>query len=200
MKQVFLVAVVFTTTQTVFGQSFFGSVFSKLSYGIKAGGNYSNFTSSNFGAEGLAGFHAGAVINFRLTNNLSIQEDFLFSTQGAKTENQNIFGKEDLKLSYLSIPIVLKYHTKIGIYAEVGGQANMLVSDVKNTGFDNFANKIDAGAVGGIGYQFRTTLFKGLGIGARYYQGFTDVGKFNSTTVKSDFKNGVAQLSVFYVF
>ncbi len=70
----------------------------------------------------------------------------------------------------------------------------------KNTGYTDFANKIDGGAVAGIGYQFNNGPVKGLGIGARYYQDLTKVGKFDAGTVKPNFKNSVAQLSVFYFF
>lgn len=167
---------------------------------MKAGGNYSNFTQADFSTDGLAGFHGGFIVNFNLNNNWSIQEEFLYSTQGAKVKS-NFFGtSEDLKLSYIQVPIFVKYHSNIGLYAELGGAANILVEDAKNTGFDKFADKMDAGAVAGLGYQFKTGSLKGLGIGARYYQGFMDVGKFNSPTSKSDFKNSVAQISVSYMF
>lgn len=76
----------------------------------------------------------------------------------------------------------------------------MLIEDAKNTGFEDFADKVDAGAVAGLGYQFKTGPVKGLGFGARYYHGLMDVGKFDSSSLKTDFKNSVAQLSVFYIF
>jgi hypothetical protein len=199
MKKLFLTGLMLATTQVLFAQSL-GGVLQRFSFGVKAGGNYSNFTGASFDTEGLAGFHGGLIVNFKLTENCSIQEDFLYSTQGAKIKD-NLFGtKEDLKLSYLSVPIVVKYHSGIGLYFEAGAQANMLIEDAKNTSFEDFADKVDAGVVGGLGYQFKAGSVKGLGIGARYYQGFMDVGKFNSEDLKSDFKNGVGQLSVFYIF
>ncbi len=200
MKKLFLIGFVLTAlTQSSFGQGL-GSIWQRLSFGLKGGGNYSNFTNANFDTEGLAGFHGGLIVNFKLTDKWSIQEEFLYSTQGAKIK-ENFFGAdEDLKLSYLSVPILVKYHSTIGLYAEVGAQANMLMEDAKNTGFEDFADKIDAGAVAGLGYQFKAGSVKGLGVGARYYHGFMDVGKFNSSVLKSDFKNSMAQLSIFYIF
>ncbi|MEN2398671.1 porin family protein [Flavobacterium sp. MC2016-06] len=200
MKKLFLICLTITVTQVSFAQGFFGSITQRLSFGLKAGGNYSNFTNADFDTEGLAGFHAGAIINFKLSENWSVQEEFLFSTQGAKIKDNLLDTTKDLKLSYAAIPIVLKYHSNIGIYGELGFQANMLIEDAKNSGFENFADKIDAGALAGFGYQFRDSPLKGLGIGARYYYGLMDVGKFNSSTVKPDFKNSTAQLSVFYIF
>jgi hypothetical protein len=187
-------------TKQGFGQGLIKGIVSRLSVGIKAGGNYSNFTNTNFETEAIAGFHAGFLVNLRLTNHLSIQEDFLFSSQGAKLKDGSFTNKENLNLSYVSVPIVLKYRTRLGIYMEAGAQTGMLVTDAKNTGFKDFANKLDAGAVGGIGYQLKLGATRSVGIGARYYQGFTDVGKFTSASLKSDFRNNSAQASVFYIF
>lgn len=195
MKKLFLIGFVLISVQS-FSQSFFD----KFYFGLKAGGNYSNFVDTDFDTEGLAGFHAGAIVGFKITDKLMIQEEFMYSTQGAKLKD-NLFGTDkDLKLSYFSVPILLKYHSNIGLYGELGGQANMLIEDAKNTGFKDFADKIDAGAMVGLGYQFRAGPVKGLGVGARYYYGFTDVGKFKSSTVKPDFKNNVVQGSIFYIF
>lgn len=80
MKKIFLSAFVLLTAQLSFGQSFFGGIMDRLSFGVKAGGNYSNFTDAGFDTEGLAGFHAGLVVDFRISDNWSIQEDFLYST------------------------------------------------------------------------------------------------------------------------
>lgn len=196
MKKAFLVAVVIMTANVSFGQSFLNRFY----FGLKAGGNFNNFVNADFGTESLLGYHGGAIVGFKITDKLLVHQEFLFSTQGAKIKD-NLFGtKEDLKLSYLSVPILLKYHTSIGFYVEIGGQANMLIEDAKNTGFEDFADKVDAGAVAGLGYQFKTGPIKGLGLGARYYHGLMDVGKFDSSVLKTDFKNSVAQLSVFYIF
>lgn len=191
MKKILLILLVIVST----GASA-QSILSRLHFGIKAGGNYSNFTNANFDTDPLMGFHAGAIVGFDLIKGLSVQEEFLFSTQGAEIKGDNsLFDKDKLELSYISVPILLKYKTSIGIYIEAGPQFNMLVSDVKDTGFDEFADKVDAGVAGGIGYQF-----KNLGIGARYYTGLTKVGKFDSSNIKPDFKNSVLQASIFYIF
>ncbi|MFT4154006.1 porin family protein [Parafilimonas sp.] len=196
MKKTILLAVIILTAHAGFGQS----PWKRFHFGIKGGANYSDFTNAGFETEGLTGFHGGLIVNFDITDRLSIQEDFLYSTQGAKIKNGFSLKDQDLKLSYLSVPIVLKYHSNIGLYGEIGGQANMLLEDAKNTGYKDFAEKIDAGAVAGIGYQFKTGPVKGLGIGARYYYGFTDVGKFTSSSIGSDFRNNVLQASVFCIF
>lgn len=169
----------------------------RFSFGLKAGGNYSNFYDASFDTEGLQGFHGGLMVNFRLNDNWSIQEDFLYSVHGAKAKTGFSNGK-DIELSYLSVPLLVKYHSNIGVYGELGGQANVLIKDAGQTGFDPFADKVDAGVTVGAGYHLRHGLLEGLGIGARYYFGLTDVGKFNSSAIRPDFKSQVAQLSLFY--
>ena len=140
MKKLFLIGFALTITHVSFGQSFFGGIMQRLSFGIKAGGNYSNFTEADFDTEGLAGFHGGVIVNFKLNDTWSIQEEFLYSAQGAKIKGNLFDTKEDLKLSYMAVPIVIKYHSNIGIYAEAGSQANILIEDAKNTGFEDFAD------------------------------------------------------------
>lgn len=191
MKNLFLLCIVLVSS-SVFSQS----LFDRLHFGVKAGGNYSDFSNANFDTEGLPGFHAGAIIAFDINEKWSVQEDFLFSTQGAKIKGGFSDGK-DLKLSYISVPIVLKYKTSFGLYFEAGPQVGILVSeDFKELTNDDFAEKIDAGMVGGIGYQFPN----GLGIGARYYYGLTDISKIKSTTINTDFQNNMSQVSLFYIF
>lgn len=191
MKNLFLLCIVLVSS-SVFSQS----VFDRLHFGVKAGGNYSDFSNANFDTEGLPGFHAGAIIAFDINEKWSVQEDFLFSTQGAKIKGGISDGK-DLKLSYISVPIVLKYKTSFGLYFEAGPQFGILASeDFKEITNNDFAEKIDADMVGGIGYQFPN----GLGIGARYYYGLTDISKIKSTTINTDFQNNMSQVSLFYIF
>lgn len=191
MKNLFLLFIVLVSSS-----AFSQSLFDRLHFGLKAGANYSDFNNANFDTEGLPGFHAGAIIAFDINKNWSIQEDFLFSTQGAKLKGGLSDGK-NLKLSYISVPIVVKYKTNFGLYFEAGPQVGILASeDFKQITNQDFAEKIDAGMVGGIGYQFSN----GLGIGARYYMGLTDISKIKSTTVNTDFQNNMAQVSLFYIF
>ncbi len=193
MKKIILIVLVMVSVSTGASAQ---SILDRLYFGIKGGGNYSNFTNADFDTDPLMGFHAGAIVGFNLVEGLSVQEEFLFSTQGAEIKgDESLFGKKKLELSYISVPFLMKYKTSFGIYIEAGPQFNMLVSDVKDTGFDKFADKVDVGVAGGIGYQF-----KNIGIGARYYTGLSKVGKFDSSDIKPDFKNSVIQASIFYIF
>lgn len=198
IKKLFICSILLASANS-FSQSFFKKITDRLYLGAKAGANYSNFTNANFDTEGLVGFHAGAIVGYKINDNFSIQEEFLYSTQGAKIKGGLMDG-EDVKLSYVTVPILLKYKTNFGLYLEAGPQVGILVDeDFTSLGINSdvkFAEKIDGGVSGGIGYQFQN----GLGIGARYYMSFTDVTKIKTTGINNNFQNNTAQISLFYIF
>lgn len=196
MKRVILVALISIVSSQIYGQS----LLDRLHFGLKLGANYSEFIDTGFESEGLVGFHGGAIIMFKISDRLVIQEDFMFSTQGTTVKND--LYKEDVKLSYLNVPIVLQYHTKMGLYIEAGPQFNMLIDDYDGLNDEGFAEKIYIGALGGIGYRFnKDGELKGFGIGMRYYIGLTNVSEFSLSDFDSaDYKQGVTQVSLFYIF
>jgi len=195
MKKTLFLCLVLTATKG-FSQNFMSGIAKKLEFGLKAGVNVSNFTDASFPTDPLIGFHGGATVAFRITNNFLIQEDFLFSMQGAKIKGGSL-DVQDLKLYYVTVPILLKYRTNSGFFIEAGAQAGMKVKEeVAGESNTNSFKKVDVAAVGGIGYQSKI----GLGIGARYVYGLSKVGDFTTTGFNNDFKNNNIQASIFYVF
>ncbi|MHA4807917.1 porin family protein [Flavitalea flava] len=169
----------------------------QFSLGLKAGANFSNFTGGDFQQakkSTLVGFMGGAYVGFQFGDHLSLQPEVLFSTQGAKFENTGV-GKQDYKLSYINVPVMVKYRFTGGFYLEIGPQVGFKVSEsTPDNTISHFAKDLDLSAAGGIGYQSPI----GLGIGARYTAGLTKVGDFDASTASPNFKNGVAQVFVFY--
>ena len=177
-------------------QSLMQGLMQRLQFGLKAGVNYSNFSNADFNTDALVGFHAGAIVGFKLTHNLSIQEEFLFSSEGAKV-NEDLFGKNDVRVYYLDVPFLLKYRTNSGIYFEAGPQVGMLAKDYSSaTQTGSFAQKLDLSAAAGLGYQTKS----GFGIGVRYVYGLSKVGAFKDADINPNFQNSVAQASIFYIF
>ena len=170
-------------------------IVNRLEFGLTAGANYSNFTKANFSTDGLPGYHTGFTVAYKFTDNFMVDEEFLYSLEGAKVKD-GTFGGQDIKLSYVNIPIMLKYRTDAGIYIEAGGEAGVKVrEDLGGITDSKFANKTDFGAIGGIGYQTKI----GLGIDVRYVYGLQKVPNTPSATL-GDFKNNSAQASIFYIF
>ena len=186
MKKVLFIASMFICAMAM-GQDF--------QIGAKAGVNISNFTGGDFGTvekEALIVYHAGAFIRFRF-GKLVLQPELLVSTQGATLENAG--NSQDYKLTYLNIPIMLQYETLGGFYLEAGPQFGAKIDEsVPNTTTGDFAESMDIAICFGLGYHFKF----GLGIGARYNVGVSKVGDFDASTIDPDFKNGVAQFSLFY--
>ncbi|MFT3827296.1 MAG: porin family protein [Chitinophagaceae bacterium] len=164
--------------------------------GVKAGVNISNYTGGNFediSKKAYVGFHAGAFMAFLLGNHFAIQPEVLFSSQGAKFENAG--DKENIKVSYINVPVMAKYRFTGGFYIEAGPQVGFKVDEsTGNTSISTFAKDLDLSLAAGIGYHSPI----GLGIGARYTAGLTKVGDFDASVIDPDFKNSVIQVSLFY--
>ena len=165
----------------------------QISIGPKVGINVSNLSGLSLGdvkAKSLVGFHVGGYVAFRL-GSIAIQPELLYSTQGAKIEDAG--SSENLKLNYFTVPVMLKFITKSGLYLEAGPQlgfktgAKFGSADVKET-----VNDSDFSLDAGLGY-----LLNGLGFGARYCVGISKLGDASSVTPGNvDYKNGVLQVSI----
>lgn len=166
-----------------------------FSAGIKAGANFSNFTGGDFDAvkkKAIVGFHGGGFLNFAF-GALSLQPEVLVSTQGARIDSAN--KSYDWKLTYVTVPVLLKYRTASGFYLEAGPQVGFKLSEsVTDEAIDDFAKGLDLSAAAGLGFQTKG----GLGIGARYLVGLSKVGDFDpSENIDPDFKNSVIQVGAF---
>ena len=164
----------------------------KVAWGLKAGANITNFTGDNFDnvdKKALIGFHGGIFVSFRL-GAIYLQPEVFVSSAGAKFDNAD----SSFKLIYLSVPVMLKYRTAVGLYFEAGPQVGFKLSEnVSNQTVGNLAKNLDFSGVVGVGMQSK----KGLGIYVRYVAGLSKVGDFVETqTVDPDFKNSIIQIGV----
>jgi hypothetical protein len=196
MKKLLIVCFVLASVNS-YSQGFVSGMMQKIHFGLKAGGNYSDFNNANFNTQGSYGFHAGMMIEYRFNERFSIHEDILFSSQATKLKDITTFGQDQIKLSYVSLPILFKYTTNIGLYFEAGPQANTNVgNNFEDPALKHYAKRLDYGVAGGLGYQTKV----GLGIGLRYYAGLADVPDFQYGGINTKFTNNVAQASLFYIF
>lgn len=163
-----------------------------LTAGLKAGVNITNFTGE-FGEvdkKSLTGFHAGGFLSIRVLG-ISLQPELLVSTAGATIDDGE---SDDIRLTYLAMPVMLKYRTLFGLFFEAGPQFSFkLGEDIGNKTINNFAKDLDLSAAVGLGIQTK----RGLGVGVRYLAGLSKVGDFEATDVLSpDFKNSVFQAGI----
>ena len=165
----------------------------EISFGAKAGVNFASLNGDDLeDLDSRTNFHLGAVVEFSLSEQFSIQPEVMYSGQGAKIKE----GGEEatLQFDYINIPILAKYYVTEGLSLELGPQIGLNINSKLE--FDGDTEEIEdtesldlAGAFG-LGYK----LDQGLFFQARYNLGFTDISK------DEDVKNGVFQLSVGYSF
>lgn len=183
----------------------------EINFGVKAGLNLATLTGDIDDAKSKTGFHVGAVAEFKLTDNFSIQPELLYSAQGAKTEySESAFGmtvtaEEDMKINYLTLPVMAKYYVIEGLSIQAGPQISYLLSaeydyEVSGGGMSESGTEdikddlksIDFGLAAGVGYELPMGLF---------FQGRYVVGLSNIVDAdEADLKNQVIQFSVGFKF
>ena len=167
----------------------------RFQLGIKGGANFNNYQGSNIQdvkTNTLVGFHAGALVNLKFGSVFSVQPELLVSSQGAKLESAT--EKENFKVTYATLPIMLKLKSHSGLYIEAGPQFGLKMSD-NISGVNTDVKNLDAALAAGVGYHSSI----GLGIGARYIAGLSKVGDIDfGNGVNPDYKNSTIQVSLFY--
>lgn len=156
-----------------------------LKFGVKAGANFANLTGADAdGFDGLTSYHFGAVIELKVLQNLAIQPELLYSSQGAKSDAFN-----DVKFDYVTVPVLAKFYLitdKLSL--DVGPQFAFLINDNVDQTFET--KSFDFAAAGGLGLNISKNVFAQ----ARYVVGLSD------TTKDAEIKNTVIQLSLGYRF
>lgn len=162
--------------------------------GAKAGLNFATIPDLNDPTTRTS-FHLGALAEFSISEAFSIQPELLYSSQGAKDASDD---DEQIKLNYLTLPIMAKYYVWEGLSLEAGPQIGLLLSaeredDGETEDLKDISKSTDIGLALGVGYK----LPGGLHFGARYYFG-SDINDIEEDSGKV--KNSVFQLSVGYFF
>lgn len=163
----------------------------ELDLGIKAGINFASLSDVEGGLSNKSGFQAGAFAGVKFSEKLGLQADLLFSQQGAT------FNAEDFDLTYVNVPIVLKYYVYKGLNIQAGPQFGFIVDDnIKELTFGGReAETTDVSGVVGLGYD----LPFGLRVDGRYNFGLTDVLKDAGVNTTNG-KNEVISIAVGYSF
>ena len=162
-----------------------------LKFGIKGGANFANYTGGS--VEGvdfntIASYHAGIVTELRIFDNLALQPELIYTTQGS--ELKGLGNQIKNELGYLALPVLAKlYLTDNGLSLEAGPQFSVLVNE-RNDIDTSDTNTFDFGIAGGLSYKLTKHFF----ISGRYVAGLTEVKK------DADVKNSVIQLSVGILF
>lgn len=106
--------------------------------GAKAGVNIIKIDGKSFSDEFRYGYHAGAFAEIGFGGKLGVQPEVLFNQYNTKVDSnfnhvyQNVFKQGDVKLNYLSIPLLLNYKL-IGNFLtlQAGPQFSVLMQQSK---------------------------------------------------------------------
>jgi len=147
----------------------------------------------------------GFLVNIPVgTGGMAVQPELMYNGQGGKlTETSTLGGTQryEQDLHYLSLPIMLQWKSTSGLYLELGPQASYLFRATQDNGTTDESNKddfdnFDIAAAGGIGFMSRI----GLGVGARYNYGLSNIWEDNGTNSNAELKNRVLHVGLFYHF
>ncbi|HEX8350149.1 MAG TPA: porin family protein, partial [Hymenobacter sp.] len=143
-----------------------------IRFGAKVGVNYSTITADDTeGIESKIGLQAGGLVNFGLSDLISIQPEVLYSQKGYQSEEDSDFK---VKLNYIDIPVMVKVNAG-GLFFEGGPQVGILASAKATDGSTDVdikegLNTVDFGYAVGLGYQ----LESGPMLGLRYNGGISN--------------------------
>lgn len=176
----------------------FAGVQAQAKFGLKAGLNVSSLTGDIEDVKSKIGFNVGGFAELPLASAFSLRPEVVFSAQGAKAEGE---GQDvSLNVGYLNVPVLGKWTSESGFFAETGPQVGFLLNaKLKAEGVDvdmkDFYKSIDFGWAFGIGYEFA----ENLGVNGRYNLGLANIADSDSDEGGS-VKNSVIQVGVFYKF
>ncbi|MEP6617415.1 MAG: outer membrane beta-barrel protein [Ginsengibacter sp.] len=175
---------------------FFSASYSQsFTVGIKGGVSINKITGKSFKEQFTYGYHVGGYATLGLSKKFAIQPEVLFSQLSTDTSSQfsSIYQFNhinNIKLSYLSIPIVLNYNVSNLLALQVGPQFGVLINQDKNllqNGGEAF-KKGDFAMLGGL--QLKLLKFRVYG---RYVIGLNNLDNIGN---KDDWKSQSIQLGV----
>lgn len=189
MKKLSLMALAFLSIST--------ASLAQFRLGIKAGANLSKVSGQSFDQEFDLGYQLGVFSEIGLGGKLGLQPEVLFSqvntqrASGFSSIYQNVAtsnNTDEIKLHYLSIPILLRYNVGKLVSLNVGPEFSVLIDHDENllrNGEQAFSNG-DFAMVGGL--QLNLKRFRIYG---RYNIGLNNI---NDIDEKDKWKNQQLQL------
>lgn len=166
--------------------------------GAKAGANITKVAGKSFTDEFRYGYHLGAFMEVRAGNKFVIQPELLWNQYSTRVDSnyKNIYndvfdGNSNVKLNYLSIPLVVNYKL-IGSFVslQAGPQFGILIDNSK-TVLQNGGEAFKRGDFSMLaGLQFKVLNFRA---NARYVVGLNNISDLPD---EDKWKNQGFQVSV----
>lgn len=161
-------------------------------FGIKGGTDINKLSGKSFRDEFSFGYHLGAFAEIGLGARFGIQPEFLFSQITADTSSQfsevyQFNNVNEIKLSYLKIPLLLNYSPNKFLTLQAGPQYGILIDQSKNllkNGRDAFSRG-DFSMLAGIQLNItKIRLYGRYGVGLSNINDIDDQEKWKNQTVQ----------------
>jgi len=156
------------------------AIMAQFHIGIKGGANITKVDGESFKDQFKYGYHLGGFAEVRMGNKFVLQPEVLFNQYATKVDSnykniyQDVFGgNSNIKLNYLSIPIVVNYKL-IGSFLslQAGPQFGVLI-DQSKTLLQNGGNAFKGGDFSMLaGLQFKIAAIR---INGRYAIGLNNI-------------------------
>jgi hypothetical protein len=114
------------------------ALFAQFHIGAKAGANIIKVDGKSFKDEFRYGYHAGGFMEIGLGRKFSVNPEVLFNQYSTTVDSnfnhiyQNVFNSGNIKLNYLSIPLILNYKLIGPLSLQAGPQFGVLIDKNKN--------------------------------------------------------------------
>jgi len=182
--------------------------FAQVKVGVTAGLNVSNLVQSGADNNYKAGFQAGVVADFGISENFSVIPELLFSQRGGKSKtNLDLAGNrvsmsESARINYLQLPVNAAYKFNVGngsklfVFAgpyfgyglsgemkneiKSGGAIMNTTGDIKFGSEEGEVKRFDLGINAGVGYQFNKVFFK-----LQYNPGLVNFSNVKNNSMKN---------------
>lgn len=171
----------------------------QLNVGLKAGANITKIEGKSFKDEFKYGYHLGGFAEIGLGGKLSLQPEVLFNQYQTRVDSSfknvysnalNFSDNRDVKLNYLTIPLLLNYKLGNVLSLQAGPQFGILLDQDKNlveNGKEAF-NKGDFSMTGGAQLNISKLRLSG-----RYFVGLNNL---NDLDEQNKWKNQGFQVSL----
>jgi hypothetical protein len=173
--------------------------FAQFRLGIKGGVNFTKVDGKSFRDEFRYGYHLGGFAEIGLGKKFAIQPEVLFNQYQTRADSsfENVYQNtvsisnyQDVKLNYLSIPLMLNYKVGKLLTLQAGPQFGILIDQSKNL-LQNGEEAIKSGdfsLAGGAVINISKLRFTG-----RYFVGLNNVSEISD---QNKWKNQGFQLSL----
>lgn len=173
-----------------------------IKFGVRAGANLTKVDGKSFSDEFQFGYHAGGSVELMFSKKWGIQPEVLFSQSSTQTgytfdtlyNSINPGMIKDIKLNYLTIPLLLTYRPSPILSLQAGPQFGILMSqskDLVEDGKEAFKNG-DLSML--VGAQLQILGFRVYG---RYGIGLNNI---NDIDESDKWRNQTAQIGVGFMF